>query len=191
MNYQLLSDYELMDLLKASDEKAFEEIYLRHWRGAFLTTYKKTGNKELSEELLQNVFLDLWRKRGAVNIQNLPNYIYSSVRYAVINHIKSQIVQEKYLEYSMTHAEQEEASSDHLVLMRDLADAIEKGISLLPQKTQQVFRLSRFDNHTVREIAQQLKISEKAVEYHITRSLKTMRYYLKDYLLFLILFWIF
>ncbi len=54
---------------------------------------------------------------------------------------------------------------------------------MLPEKTRHVFRLSRFDHLSIREIAANMNISEKAVEYHITQSLKTLRLYLKDYLL--------
>lgn len=187
MNYHLLTDDELTDLLKTSDEKAFKEIYARYWKEMFLVAYRKTGNRELSEELLQNIFLSLWQNRETVAIKTLPAYLFNCVRFSVINHIKSQLVKEKYLEYKMNVAGCEAASCDERLLIHDLADAIEKGVALLPQKTQEVFILSRFENHTVREIAGKLKISEKAVEYHITRSLKTMRYYLKDFLLLLLL----
>lgn len=181
MNYQLLPDNELTDLLKASKENAFREVYVRYWKELFFVAYRKTGNKELAEEIVQNIYLDLWRKRQSLAVVNLRAYLFASVRYAVINYIKSEIIQAKYRENKTQQEEQQDIPSDHLVLVHDLEDAINKGVSLLPRKTQEVFRLSRLENQTVKEIARQLKISEKAVEYHITRSLKTMRYYLKDF----------
>lgn len=74
------------------------------------------------------------------------------------------------------------AGTESSLTFHELSQAIEKAIATLPEKTRQVFRLSRFDHLSIREIATNLNISEKAVEYHITQSLKTLRFYLKDYL---------
>lgn len=191
MRYGLFSDSELTVLLKASDEKAFREIYLRYWKEIFVVAYRKTGNRELAEELTQNIYLDLWRKRESVTIKEMRHYLFTAVKYAVINHIKSQMVQQKYMDQMQTALDRDSVSSDQLLLVHDLEEAIQKGVSLLPHKTKEVFRLSRIENQTVKEIARQLNITEKAVEYHITRSLKTMRYYLKDYLTIFLIYWFF
>jgi RNA polymerase sigma-70 factor (ECF subfamily) len=65
--------------------------------------------------------------------------------------------------------------------------ALEEGVKELPEKTQEVFRLSRVEGHSVAEIAKRLNLSEKAIEYHITRSRKELRLYLKDFLAFLLI----
>ena len=59
---------------------------------------------------------------------------------------------------------------------------IEKALNELPEKTQEVYRLSRFDNLTGREIAERIGLSEKSVEYHISQSLKFLRQQLKDFI---------
>ena len=62
-----------------------------------------------------------------------------------------------------------------------MTDAVEKVLSLLPEKSVHIFKKSRFENMNTKEIALQMKLSEKAVEYHITKSLKFLKENLKDY----------
>jgi len=63
-----------------------------------------------------------------------------------------------------------------------LLHTVEGVLQQLPEKTQTVFKLSRYEDKSVKEIASQLHLTEKAVEYHITKSLKTLKYYLRSYL---------
>jgi RNA polymerase sigma-70 factor (family 1) len=184
MNYALLQDLKLLDLMKEHDHSAFREVYERYWKEVFLSAYKKIRSKEIAEELTQNLFVSLWEKRTENKIENLRSWLFGSIKYAIINYYKSQIVHEKYLHYIQGNIDERVHTTEQLTLLKDLSEAIEKGISLLPQKTQEVFKLSRMENRTVKEISKEMNISEKAVEYHITQSLKAMRLHLKDYLLF-------
>lgn len=182
MNYSALSDQELLNLFKGSDESAFKEIYLRYWKEVYRVAYKKIHDRELAEELTQNLFVDLWKRRETAVIQSLSAYLFGALKYAIINYFKSLIVQENYhLHLKTTEQPYTSNSADHLALLNDLSEAINKGIALLPKKTGEVFKLSRIHNYSVKDISRQLNISEKAVEYHITQSLKTMRFHLKEY----------
>jgi RNA polymerase sigma-70 factor (ECF subfamily) len=188
MLYSLLQDDELLNLMKENDSIAFKEIYLRHWRHVFLVAYHKIKSKEIAEEISQNIFVSLWERRGEVNILNLKHYLLRSAKFSIINHYKSQMVQERYVNYVQGNGVNKEYSTEQLVYLKDLSAAVEKGMALLPTKTQEVFKLSRVENYSVKEISKTLNISEKAVEYHITQSLKLMKHYLKDYLLFILVF---
>ena len=188
MRYDLLQDAQLLSRVVEHDEKAFHEIYVRYWKQVFLLAYKKVRNKEVAEELTQNLFVSLWSKRNENNIQSLQGWLFGSIKYGIINYYKSQLVHEKYLTFIQGGIREQELTPEQLMLLKDLSETIEKGIHLLPKKTQRVFKLSRVENRSVKEISQALNISEKAVEYHITQSLKLLRIYLKDYLVFTLLF---
>lgn len=182
MEYQSLNDNELLILLKDDDSLAFKEIYQRYFKKVYLTGYQKVQNKEVAEEMAQNLFVSLWERRYALNIRNLQHYLLRSVKFIIINYYKSQIVEEKYINYVLGSCDEKEYSTEQLILTNDLTAAIEKGIAMLPQKTQKVFKLSRVEQFSTKEISKALDISEKAVEYHITQSLKLMKLHLKDYL---------
>lgn len=182
MNYQLLSDEILTGLLKADDEEALREIYLRYWKPLYFTSLKKLHSKEVSEELVQNLFLSLWNKRKTADINNLKPYLNQSIKFLIINFLKSKIIHEKFLHHAAIHLPKEESNCENNLLLHELSFAIDKAIHLLPEKSREVFCLSRFENHSTREISQFMNISEKTVEYHITKSMKLMKVHLKEYI---------
>ncbi|OQP56533.1 RNA polymerase sigma-70 factor [Niastella populi] len=182
MDLRVLTDEILLQLLKADNDKAFKEIYTRHWKPIFEAAYYRLANKEVAKELVQTIFLRIWEKRHSIQIQHLAAYLQTSVRNSIINYLESTLVHKKYQQHVIDSSAGFCNSTQATVNFHELSQAIEKAIDMLPEKTRHVFRLSRFDQLSIREIAASMNISEKAVEYHITRSLKTLRFYLKDYL---------
>jgi RNA polymerase sigma-70 factor (ECF subfamily) len=78
--------------------------------------------------------------------------------------------------------------TESTVVFNELTNEIQQAIQQLPKKSQQVFRLNRLEGRSVSEIADFLKLSERAIEYHLTKSLKQLRAHLKDFILALFLF---
>lgn len=186
MDYKLLSDADLIIPFKGGCEHAFKEIYQRYWFQVYQVAYRKVHHKELAEELTQNLFVELWRRRTNVEIRSLSAYLFGSLRYSIINHYKSLLIQENYHNYIKASSNFGVVNNaDYLLMLHELSEALDKGVALLPKKTAEVFRMSRMEHRSVKDISQQLNISEKAVEYHITQSLKSIRFYLREYLFLL------
>ena len=181
MPLKQLDDERLVLLLQESKRAAFEEIYRRYWYRLYSVAYRQTGVREEAEELVQEVFLKLWSRRSEALIRNLGMYLTVAVRNQVYDYIKSQISYRKYQEYLIFQEIHHHHGTDEIVHFTDLTEAVEKALNRLPEKSAEVFRRSRFENQSVREIAQGLHLSEKAVEYHITKSLKFLKDTLKDY----------
>ncbi|NIJ51410.1 RNA polymerase sigma factor [Dyadobacter arcticus] len=171
----IFTDEQLVIQLSESSKRAFEEIYDRYWYKLFCISFHQTGSKEEAEELVHDLFESLWNRRLESNIKHLSSYLVISVKYLVTNHIKSKITWRKYQEYALLNKMQEISSTEEAILFNDLAAAIDKAMKMLPEKTSRIFQLSRFENQSVKSIARELHISEKAVEYHITRSLKVLK----------------
>lgn len=182
MDLRGLTDEILLRLLKADDDKAFKEIYARYWKPIFETAYRRVPSGEIAKELVQTVFLRIWEKRHSIQILHLQSYLQTAIKNRVINYIESTLVHKKYLQHVLNTTTGACVGTEATLHLHELSQAIEKAIGMLPEKTRNVFRLSRFDHLSIREIATSLNISEKAVEYHITQSLKTLRLQLKDYL---------
>jgi RNA polymerase sigma-70 factor (family 1) len=182
MDYRLLADDVLLKLLKISDELAYKEIYLRYWRKLYYAAVSKTNSKEVAEDILQSVFTDLWDRRERHNIINIAAYLETAVKYQIINYIKAAISKRTQHPGLNELQKTEENTADLTLLVRELNTAIDKAISQLPQKTQAIFRLSRFEKQSNKEISRIMDLSEKAVEYHITQSLKLLRFNLKDFI---------
>jgi RNA polymerase sigma-70 factor (ECF subfamily) len=180
--------YDLLFLrLKTGDQRAYEEIYEKFSKLLFQAAYNKVRDQEVAEDMVQNIFISIWEKREELMVKDAKYYLLGCLKYAVINYIRAQVMENKYLEFSKSKAGGEEEIFS-LIEVNDLSAIIEKGISSLPDKTQEIFRLSRFGHQSTKNISLDLKISEKTVEYHITRSIKFIKAYLKHYYLFLSLF---
>lgn len=182
MKNHLLEDEELLDLLKHDDNQAFKEIYVRYWKQLYLIALEKLRRGEIAKELTQDIFVSLWERRKENNILNLKHYLFKAIKYKIINYIRTQATHQKYEKYIAGHLNDKEYITEEVIFFNDLSQSIEIVASLLPDKTKEIFRLSREENYPVRDIAKTLNISEKVVEYHITRALKTMKLGLKDYL---------
>ena len=181
MNYRLLADDLLVKLLRGSDSLAFEAVYRRHWERVYRLALSKTRHTETAEDITQQVFVSVWERRREAEIDCLQAYLSAAVRYRCISHFESRY--SRSVQAGLESAPvQVDASTEQMLDHDDLKRSLERAMELLPPRTREVFELSRIRNRSVREIAQSLDISEKAVEYHVTRSLKVMRNELKDYL---------
>jgi RNA polymerase sigma-70 factor (ECF subfamily) len=145
--------------------------------------YARVRSKEVTEEIVQDLFVNLWDKRASLSINNMSSYIYIVIKHKVLNFIESQAVQRKYLYYHQTFTLQQEDATERTVEYNELMHVIEEGMGYLSEKTKKVFRLNRLEGRSISETADLLKLSRKAAQYHLTRSLKEMRLHLKDYIL--------
>ncbi|MBL7814765.1 MAG: RNA polymerase sigma-70 factor [Saprospiraceae bacterium] len=178
------SDQELLDRLKQDDDEAFRAIYKRYGKKCYGLALQKIRLKEVAEEITQNIFISLWERRHSLSIQNLDIYLSIAIKYQTLNFLDSQLTREKFAlslppQYSEDSAEN---TVENTIFLKELMSALEKAVSELPEKTQMVYRLSRFDNLSGREIAERIGLSEKSVEYHISQSLRFLRERLKDFL---------
>ncbi len=191
MDYQLLSDELLIKLLRVSDEGAFKEIYRRHWKPLFMAAQHKLKEIDTIEELLQETFLKLWQNRATQAIDNLGGYLYTSLKYQLIDHYKKQLQEQKYAHFMLSKGPQEGFSPEKELDINEIVGIFEKTIQQLPEKTALIFRLSRVEFKATRQIAEQLNLPERTVEYHITQALRLLRMHLKDFLptLFLSMFY--
>lgn len=181
MNLKFLSDQELVAKLQSSQKSAFEEIYNRYWRKLFNMAFHQTGKKEEAEELVQDLFVSIWQKRESAQIKHLDLYLTLSIKNKIYDFIKSQITYRKYQEYIILKEVDLHFETESIVNYIELTAAVEKVLSLLPEKSARIFKLSRFEELPVKKIAEEMDLSEKAVEYHITKSLRFIKENLKAY----------
>jgi RNA polymerase sigma-70 factor (ECF subfamily) len=189
MEYTQLSDALLVKLVSKSDEGAFREIYRRYWKSLLTTAIRKLGSRESAEELVQDIFIDIWSRREQVQIEDIRKYLFKAVKYKVLNCIKSQLVREQH-ECSVDTSYQPDPyqRTDNDLAYHDLYNAIEVGLVQLPEKSRIIFKLNRLENRSVREVALLLNIPERTVEYHITQSLRSLRQHLREFVALEILF---
>ncbi|WP_183565953.1 RNA polymerase sigma-70 factor [Mucilaginibacter sp. SP1R1] len=187
--YPQLSDEELTDLIQSDELVAFKEIYNRYWYKLYVFTNKRLRCKEASEEIVQNFFTKFWQNRATIKInESLKAYLFSSISYLIINHLKREALKNQYLQLSYTPVEEQlDNSTEDMVHLNDLQSIIDKELEKLPVRCCSVFELSRKGNKSNKEIAGILNISEKTVENHITNAIRYLRANLKSSLLLALL----
>ena len=169
------SDHQLVADL-AFSEDAFTEIYNRYWDKLLVYAATKLHSTMLAEEVVQEIFLDLWRRRSSLNITgSLEAYLSVAVKYQVIN-IHARLKRER--EFLQTRSEQT-VQAEWWLDEKEIAKNYQLLVSKLPEKCRITYRLSREEGLTLKEIAQQMAVSQKAVEANLTRSLKLLRFAMK------------
>ncbi|MEL7222299.1 MAG: RNA polymerase sigma-70 factor [Bacteroidota bacterium] len=178
------ADQQLLIDLQNGDEKALDKLFRAHYAYLCQTVYKVLPDRILAEDLVQEVFYDLWRKREKLNVkQSWRAYLRRAAINRTLNYIRDQkmiVDDESALPFDMSSAE---ADAGKLMEVDELKADIAQAIESLPERCRLVFGLSRFELMSNKEIAQHLEISIKTVENQMTKALKLLRVRLSDHLL--------
>lgn len=184
-----ISADEFVTGLRNSDELVFEKVFKGYYE--VLCNYANTiiCNIDEAEEIVQNTYLTIWDKRDKLDIHtSIKSYLYKAVYNNCLNWMKHYRVQQKHVEATRHQTVLYIDDSSEQLLGIELEQQIGLAINSIPKKCRTVFKLSRFENLTYSEIADQLNLSVKTVDNHMIKALKILREKLKDYLpLFLLL----
>ncbi|RZK17044.1 MAG: sigma-70 family RNA polymerase sigma factor [Hymenobacter sp.] len=184
--YASFSDADLLAALRADDAGSFAEIYTRYCYQLFTLASRKLNSREAAEELVQDLFESLWSRRADHDIQQLKQYLFSALRYRIINYVKAQQVRAGYELYCRLASSEADTATEEALATNELRVALLASVRKLPAKSREIFQLSRLEQYSVAEISGRVNLSEKTVEYHLTKSLKLLRSYLRDFLVLVV-----
>lgn len=171
--YGTYTDVDLLDLMKSGDHGAFTVLYNRYWDKLLAIAYNHTRDKSSAKEIVQNLFVGLWNRRKDLNISSPANYLATAIKFAVFKEYYRKQKRETSLADKLTFEVEHEI--EEKISAKFLQQYIYGIVETLPEKCRLVFKLSREQHKTNLEIARELGISEKTVEMHITKALKTIR----------------
>ncbi len=185
-----MKDNDLLKRLKKNDGKAFEELFRQYFTALHNYANFYTCNEQLSEDLVHDVFYKIWESRRTLAIHtSIKSYLYRSVHNNCIQYLRHQKVvrqhnlnQQVRLEEALIMNRLYFETGLSKLFEKEINELVDKAIGKLPDKTQDIYLLSRKQHKNNRDIAEKLQITEKAVEYHITRALSLLREELKEYL---------
>ncbi|HRP55173.1 RNA polymerase sigma-70 factor [Agriterribacter sp.] len=174
--YNQLTDDVLIQMLRNSDAKAFEEIYRRHWERLALQVLKITRSREDARDIVQEVFVSIWRRRMEIELKGeLIGYLLKSVRNTAIRHIEKNITRNNYLQTLSGSITADENSPGVYCEYRELDQRVAQAVASLPPKMQTVYLLSRNEKMSYKEIADRLGIAENTVKKQLSNALKSLR----------------
>jgi RNA polymerase sigma-70 factor (ECF subfamily) len=174
------SDFTFLKL-KQGDKDAFDFIFREYYQRLIWFALKFIHDKDKAEEFVQAVFVKLWEERKEIVITtSLKAYLYKSVQNKCLDSIKHDKIRHRHEQIIQNNIETQKGENAYSSI--ELQEKIEDAINRLPEKTREIFRLSRFDDKKYREIAEILSISVKTVEAHVGKALSVLRYELDDWL---------
>jgi RNA polymerase sigma-70 factor (family 1) len=176
------SDEELIELLFSDDENSFDEIYNRYWSRLYVHALKRMDDGETAREIVQDVFTELWIHRHERKIHSsLAAYLYTAIRYRILNYMQKEWVRKRYFLEIQQQQNIGYNATEESIFLGELHTRVEKLTAELPPQCKRVFELSRKEFKNNREIASELNISEKTVEFHLTKALRILRDHLREF----------
>lgn len=171
-----IDEKNLIRRIKQDDEKAFNILFYQHHAKVYNLGRSFLPHKEDAEEIVQIVFIALWENRFQIDEnQSLTGYILTIARHWIYNSIKKSIYRQGYLEHLQQQNKSFEFVTEDEVLYNELNALVDKLTMDLPPKRSEIFRLSRNEGLSYREIAVRLSISESTVNTQLTKALAYIR----------------
>lgn len=176
LSYTKYSDTELLALLQEGDRSAFTEIFLRYNKLLYSHAYNKLREKEEAQDIIHEVFFALWLKRAeSIPKSNLIGYLFTAVRYKISDLLSHRSVQDKHLKSLGAFMDRDDRYADHGIREQQLQKIIMEEIAALPPRMQLVFKMSRYEELSYKEIAAKLDISEETVKDQIKKALRILK----------------
>jgi RNA polymerase sigma-70 factor (ECF subfamily) len=181
--YSSYSDSQLVALLKVSDEAAFTELYERYWKKLLVRANLLLRSNEDAEEVVHDIFVKLWKKRETITIINsFHTYIAAMLQYDCFKVLAEH--KRKRLQKTRTDApEIEDYSTQQFLDFEYLRSELEAAVSQLPERCQLIFRMSREQGLTDKQIAQELDVSVNTVRTQMNRALNSLKTNLNNFFL--------
>ncbi|MEZ5056122.1 MAG: RNA polymerase sigma-70 factor [Saprospiraceae bacterium] len=179
---QNVSDEQILTVLQSDAQRGIELIFKKYYSYVVSVIFRVSNNYDLAEDIAQDVFFELWRKKEQLNIStSLRPYLRRASINKTLNHFRDQKInfasdeQLPSLAGGLTKAQQQMEADEMEAYITNLIDQ-------LPERCRVIFILSRYEELSYKEIAENLQISEKTVENQISKALKFLRENLAGFL---------
>lgn len=163
------------------DNDSFEKAYQLYWEKVFAVCYNSIKDLEPAKGMVQDIFKSLWERREELELQNIEHYLVRSAKFKAFEYIRNKVNRQKHTEFQMMDCRTESNCTEEQVLFNDLKGKVDDLVDTLPCQCKKVYKMSREQGLSNKEIAQMLVISERAVEYHITKAMGRLKTGLINY----------
>jgi RNA polymerase sigma-70 factor (ECF subfamily) len=180
----ITDDISLLANIQSQDAEAFKQLFDEHWELLFKLAVQKTGREQDAEDIVQDLFIDLWNKKTPITLTtSLKTYLVSCIYLKIFQYYRKQGFQKKQHDdfsefvaqslsgHSIAHLNASELETEY----GKMQDIISQTVALMPTQMRTVFSLKHYQGLTTNAIAAQLNISPESVKTHLKLGMKRMR----------------
>ena len=182
----------LVKQLLVGNEKAFRKLFDTYRNDLYKFSLSMVFSKPYAEEIVQDVFLNLWLKRETINPElSLKSYLFTITRNKTISFLKKAANNKKLREEIFYKSQESVNPTERYMREEELKIIKKEALDLLPPRRRLIFEMSRNDGKSYEEIAGELGISPNTVRNQMSMALETLREFLlnnRDIALTLLLF---
>ncbi|WP_413668277.1 RNA polymerase sigma-70 factor [Mucilaginibacter sp. Mucisp86] len=170
-------------MIRDGDAVAFKLLYLRYFSKLCKSGFQKIQNEKIVEEIVQDIFFDLWRKRQELDAnQEIAAFLNALLRNKILHEWRANSIRTKHVAlYSQLNNSIIDESLSEMHSAREIQEKLAIAISNLSPQCRQAFELSRYEDLSYREISERMAISVKTVEKHIGKALKILKLQFKEH----------
>jgi|SRR6056297_568415 len=177
-----ISENKQIKQIKQGNIQTFEAVFRSYYEDLCLFAISYVKDKDLAEEIVQDVFYTIWEKRKELKItSSLRSYLFTSVKNKSLNYIRKEDSKQKYTTYIKNTKNDKVLTPYDEINTKELSQIIDLTIQRLPERTREIFKMNRFHGLAYKEIAEKLSISIKTVEANMGKALKIFRKALTEY----------
>ena len=175
-------EIDIIDRLNNSDESVIRVLFDEYYQYLCRSIYRVVPDSSISEDIVQEVFMELWKKRESIKITtSIKAYLRRSALNRALNYLRKNKVKFEEEVQIPDHGSLDSGGQSNMEVM-ELQDRINGIIDELPERCRIIFCMSRFEEMSYKEIAEALSISVKTVENQMSKALKILRTRLQPYL---------
>lgn len=175
---------------KAGDAAAFDAIYNIYSQKLYRFALGLTKDHDSAGEIVQEVFVALWEKRNQVDVTfNFENYIYTIAQNSIRKFFRKRSMENRVKDFMLNNSPEVIEDADASLIYNELLELANKTIEKLPPKRKTVYKLSKLEDMTIKEIANRLDISTRTAENQLARALKYLKEELQSLSLVSLLFY--
>lgn len=187
-DYSLYDEKSLLVEIAAGNEQAFRKLFDLYKERFYAVVLKMTRSDEVAEDIVQDVFMAIWKKRESLaDVDNPSSYFFTAVYRRVYHHYRKAALEKKLLQAAQPTGESVN-TTDEMVLARESDQLISRAVAKLPPQQQLVFKLTKQEGLSREDVAQQLHISPNTVKNHLADALKFIRTFLSNPYLLMVCF---
>ncbi len=176
------SDSELFEELKKDNKMAFSILFDRYSDILFRFIQKRIESIPDVEDIIQEVFISMWNRRSKIEVgDSIYPYLFKAAKYEMIDWLIKSEKRNRHLDYLEINKDQYliGTTSEDELIAKELARLLENEMSLMPDTMRSVFRLSRSEDMSIKDIANQLSLSEQTVKNNVSMALNRLKFKLK------------